>query len=140
MISIWDAHKENLSLRDAMNHLIEQSFVPASLSPRNGVALDVTESPEEFVVRATVPGTSKDNIDVRFEGDTLTIRARLQCEPARENERFLLRERFSGEVSRSVTFPVRIDAEKAAADYKDGVLTLTLPKSESVKPRTIKIG
>lgn len=140
MISIWDPRKDNLSLRDAMSHLIEQSFVPASLSPRHGLALDVLENGEAFVVRATLPGADKDKVDVRYEGDTLTIHAEIPAEPSGEGERYLLRERFSGEVHRTVTFPVRVDADKAAADYSNGVLTLTLPKSESVKPRSIKIG
>lgn len=140
MISIWDSRKDSLSLRDAMSHLIEQSFVPASLSSRHGLALDVLENAESFVVRATLPGADKDKIDVRFEGDTLTIRAEIVADAPAEGERFLLRERFNGEVSRTVTFPVRVDADKALADYRDGILTLTLPKSESVKPRTIKIG
>lgn len=140
MLSIWDTRKDNLSLRDAVNHLFEQSYVPASLSPRSGLALDVLESEDAFIVHAALPGADKDKVDVRFEGDTLTIRASLNEEGAPENARFLLRERFRGETHRSVTFPVRVDAEKASADFRDGVLTLTLPKSESVKPRTIKIG
>lgn len=140
MISIWDPRKESLSLRDAMSHLIEQSFVPAAMSSRNGLALDVLENEDSFVVRATLPGADKDKVDVRYEGDTLTIHAEIPGEPSGEGERYLLRERFSGEIHRTVTFPVRVDAEKAAADYHDGVLTLTLPKAESVKPRTIKIG
>lgn len=140
MLSIWDPRKDSLSLRDAMSHLLEQSFVPAAMGPRHGLALDVLESEEEFVVRASLPGADKEKVDVRYEGDTLSIRADINPEAPQEGWRSLLHERFSGEVSRAVTFPVRVDADRASADYKDGVLTLTLPKSESVKPRAIKIG
>jgi HSP20 family protein len=140
MLTLWDPRKDSLSLRDAMNRLFEQSYVPASLGPQSGLALDVIESADEFVVKAAMPGADKDKINVSFEDDTLTLHASLQNEVLSENSRFLLRERFSGEVRRSVTLPVRVDAEKAAAEYKDGILTLTLPKAESVKPRTIKIG
>ena len=56
-----------------------------------------------------------------------------------EGGRYLLRERFSGQVARSVTLPIHVNADQAQADYRDGVLLLTLPKADSVKPRTIKL-
>lgn len=138
MITLWDATKDQLSLRDAMNRLIEQSFVPAPPN-QGGFALDVIETAEDFVVRASLPGCERDKINVSFQDDTLTISAQLNQSAVPEKSRYLLHERFAGEARRSLTLPVRVDADKAAADYKDGVLTLTLPKSEAVKPRTIKI-
>lgn len=140
MLSLWDPRQDAPSLRETMNRLFEQSFVPSAMSAQSGVSLDVLETPEEYVVKASLPGTSREKVNVSFEDATLTIQGTLEAPEAPEKSRFLLRERFCGEYRRSVTFPVRVDADKASADYKDGVLTLTLPKSESVRPRTIKIG
>jgi HSP20 family protein len=91
-------------------------------------------------VIASLPGCSRDKVDIQFQKDTLTIKAMLN-EPAelQEGIRYRVRERWSGEVSRTVNLAVPIDAEKAKATFRDGVLTLSLPKAESVKPRSIPI-
>ena len=140
MISLWDPRNDALSLRDAMSRLFENSFVTTGLGPQAGVALDVVETAEAFVIKASLPGCEKDRINVSFENDTLTIQAELNGGVANEKGRYLVRERFAGKVSRSMSLPLRVDAERANAEYVDGVLTLTLPKSETVKARSIQIG
>src|SRR3712207_9498276 len=106
-ISRWDPWGDIVSLREAMNNLLEESFV----RPRQGaggpgpagLALDVRETPESFVVTASVPGVPAENVDITVLGDTLRIRGerREEREEGGQNERWLLRERRFGSFERS---------------------------------------
>lgn len=101
--------------------------------------LDVVESDEAYVVRAALPGLTAEDIHINVENDLLTISAE-QAESSEEsNERYLLRERRYGSFSRTMRLPKGIDGEQTTAEVKDGVLTLTLPKREEVKPRQIEV-
>jgi HSP20 family protein len=141
-LSLWSA-QDGISLRDAMSRLLEDSFIPATsqMAPvSRTMPLDVIENAEGYVVKASLPGCDKEKVEVSFEDDTLSIKATLEEEALPEGSRSLLRERWYGQVARSVRLPIAVDPDKAKAEFKNGVLTLTLPKAESVKPRTIKIG
>jgi HSP20 family protein len=147
-ITRWDPWGDIVSLREAMNNLLEESFVrPRPGMPGPGVAsslaLDVKETPDRFVVTASVPGVPSSDIDISVLGDTLRIRGQRteekESEEAGEGARWLLRERRFGAFERTVSLPSVVDAEKAAADFKDGVLTVTLPKAETAKPKNIPV-
>ncbi|MBX3170676.1 MAG: Hsp20/alpha crystallin family protein [Candidatus Eremiobacteraeota bacterium] len=101
--------------------------------------VDVLESHDELVVKANVPGTTKEQLEIHYEKDILTLKAEIPAENAPEQGKFLLRERTNGSVSRTFRLPFAIDAERAVAEYQNGVLILTLPKLESAKPRQIEI-
>ena len=145
-ITRWDPWGDIVSLREAMNNLLEESFV----RPRQGqgvagapagLALDVRETPEAFVVTASVPGVPAENVDITILGDMLRIRGerREEREEGGQNERWLLRERRFGSFERTVSLPTAVKADAATADFKDGVLTITLPKAEEAKPRSIPV-
>lgn len=145
-ITRWDPWGDIVSLREAMNNLLEESFV----RPRPGVsgpgmasslALDVKETPDQFTVTASVPGVPSSDIDISVLGDTLRIRGhrKEETEETGESGRWLLRERRFGAFERTVSLPTTVDAEHAAADFKDGVLTITLPKAEIAKPKNIPV-
>jgi HSP20 family protein len=142
-ISRWDPWGDIVSLREAMNNLLEESFV----RPRGGaggaagLAVDVRETPEAFVVTASVPGVSPDEVDITVLGDTLHIRGERREERSEEGEqgRWLIRERRVGSFERSIALPTTVKADAADADFKDGVLTITLPKAEEAKPRSIPV-
>jgi HSP20 family protein len=115
----WEPFSDLISLREAMNRLFEESFVrpwggalqPAGLeSP----AVDMYETEDAVVVKATIPGVEAENIEISTTSDLLTI-------------------------SRSLTLPTQVIAEDAEALFENGVLTLTLPKAEEVKPKAIKV-
>jgi len=111
-----------------------------SLTNNNfNITLDVHESEEGYTIVADVPGINSDNIDIRLHDDVLTITAENSDETTEERGKAILRERRSGKVSRSLRFPVNVNADAVEADYSDGVLTLTVPKAEEVKPRRIEI-
>jgi HSP20 family protein len=100
--------------------------------------VDVLETPEELVLVADLPGSSSEHIDIRYEDGELTLHGKVNERNPGE-VRTLLREYGVGHFNRVFTIGEQIDAEKIAAEYARGVLTLHLPKLEAAKPRTIKV-
>lgn len=144
-IERWDPFREAVSLRDAMNTLFQESFVRpgGGLSSSGNAALlplDITETEDAFVVKASLPGVTPDDVHITVQGDTLTISGESKAEEEKKGEHWHIRERRVGSFQRSVTLSTPVNSEQAQADYEHGVLTLRLPKSEAAKPRQIKIG
>jgi HSP20 family protein len=142
-IDRWDPFREAVSLREAMNALLQESFVrPGGFPSPNGLGLplDVCETENEFVVKASVPGVKPEDVQITVRGDTLTIRGERKAEEERKGGHWHLREHSHGLFQRSVTLSTPFDADQVQAHYEHGVLTLTLPKAEAAKPRQIKIG
>jgi len=146
-ITRWDPWGDIVSLREAMNNLLEESFVrprpggPSGPGMASSLALDVKETPDQFTVTASVPGVPSSDIDISVLGDTLRIRGhrKEETEERAEGGRWLLRERRFGAFERTVSLPTTVDAERASADFKDGVLTIILPKAEIAKPKNIPV-
>jgi len=140
----WDPFREAISLRDAMNSLLQESFVrPGSMQGQSGhgtLPLDITETENEFVVKASLPGVKPEDVEITVHGDTLTIRGESKGEEEKKGEHWHLRERRYGSFQRSVALATPVNSDQAQAHYEHGVLTLTLPKSEAAKPRQIKVG
>jgi len=143
-IERWDPFREAVSLRDAMNQLFQESFVrpgqgvvnaPAAMLP-----LDVQETDDAFVVHASLPGMKPDEVQITVHGDTVTIRGDHQSEDKKDEGTWHLRERRMGSFQRTLTLSTPVDSDKADAQFENGVLSLTLPKSEQAKPKQIKIG
>jgi HSP20 family protein len=103
------------------------------------LSLDMYETDDNVVVKTSIPGVKADEIDVSVTGDTLTIKAETKEEEEISRESYLRRERRFGSYCRSVTLPGGLETDKAEADYTDGILSLTFPKAEEVKPKSIKI-
>lgn len=138
----WEPFNELVSLRDAMDRLFEDSIIrPRSwLSfDGDGLPVDVYETKEDIVIKAAVPGVKPEDIDISITGDTLTIKGEYKEEEKVEKEDYYRRERHVGAFSRAIELPLEVNAEKASAEFADGVLTLTLPKSEEVMPKTIEV-
>jgi len=135
----WNPSRELVSLREAMDRLFEDSFVrPLGSSERERrLPLDVYTTPSEIVVMASVPGLKPDEVDITIEGDTLTIGG--EVKPPLENVEYIFQERGFGKFSRTLTINVPVEHDKAEASFENGVLTITLPKAEAVKPKTIKV-
>ena len=143
----WDSYGEMMSLRQAMDSLFENALITPSGGSVGGAGqqggwglpLDVTENDDNFVVKASAPGISPDDLDITVNGDTLTIKGEVKAEEEKHGERYHLRERRFGSFSRSVTLPAPVKTDGVEADYHNGVLTLPLPKSDEVKPKRIAI-
>jgi HSP20 family protein len=100
--------------------------------------INVFNDGDDFVVVAELPGVKKEDLDIQVRGDTLRIRGRKTIAHS-EGASIHRRERVAGEFDRTVTLPDDIESAKVAAEYRDGVLTLRLPRAESAKPRTVAI-
>jgi HSP20 family protein len=98
-----------------------------------------TTGEHELVIKAEVPGMSKDDIDITVENFTLTIRGEKKTEQTVKDDQFHRVERSYGTFTRSFALPHTVDANKVEADYREGVLTIKLPQREEAKPRQIKV-
>jgi HSP20 family protein len=140
----WDPVRNALSLREAMDRLFEESFARSRgwSTLAEGVerlALDVRESDDDLTVKASIPGVKPKDIDISVTGDSLTIKGETHEETEEKEGNYHMRERRFGAFRRTITLPAPVKADEAEAEFKDGVLTLTLPKVEEVKPKSIKV-
>ena len=103
------------------------------------LALDVEENADAYTVRANLPGISQEAISVNIHEDVLTISAETVAENRDENSKMLIRERRFGQFSRSLRFPTNVDGDAVDASFDNGVLSITLPKADHVKPRQIPV-
>jgi HSP20 family protein len=127
-----------------MDRLFEESFVRpggSRLAAFEGEALavDMYETDDAVIVKTAVPGVNAEDIDISINGDILTINGETSAEEQVEEDSYIRRERRYGAFSRSVSIPVAIVAGEAEAECENGILTLTLPKAEEVKPKAIKV-
>lgn len=141
----WEPFNEMVSLRDAVSHLFEDAFIrPAGWPlPFEGSAwsmpVDVIETKDNVIVKAAVPGVKPDEIDVSITGDTLTIKGETKAEEKFTEGSYLRKEQRFGAFQRTLTLPANIVSDKTRAEFENGVLTLTLPKPEEMKPKAIKV-
>jgi HSP20 family protein len=139
----WRPFSELSSLRREMDRLWDSFFGERPLArmwEREWAPfLDVSETKDNFVVKAEVPGIDAKNIDISLTGDVLTIKGEKKQEKEEKEEAYHLVERNYGTFSRSVRLPAEVESAKIKTSYKNGILTVTLPKSERVKAKEIKI-
>lgn len=137
----WDPFGRLMSWPDIVRHMFESSLVRPSLLEPFGpdLALDMYETGDSVVVKVAVPGVKPDEIEVSVVGDTLTIRGETKVEEDVEEQSYIRRERRYGKFSRTITLPTRLETDKAEAEFENGILVLTLPKAEEVKPKSIQV-
>jgi HSP20 family protein len=104
-----------------------------------GLAVDVSETEKDILVRASLPGFKKEDVSIEVHDGVLTISAQNDEEKEEKGERYHRRERRMSSMSRSIALPAAVEDAKARAELKDGVLTLSLPKHEKVMPKKISI-
>ncbi len=139
-----DILSELAAWREAARQLVSESWDnPRDLRPTALasvlVPIDLLDAGSALVVRANMPGLDASNVSITVTGNALTIRGEPKIEPEQEGATYLRRERRASAFTRSLTLPIQVDADRAEATYRDGVLILTLPKAESVRPKTIKV-
>lgn len=139
----WEPLGGLTSLRQAMDRLFEDSFVrPSRLWPdmlSEEPALDMYQTDKDVVVKASLPGMKPEEVDVSVTGDVLTIKGEHKEEQEVKEADYFQKERRYGTFQRSLRLPVAVKSDKADAVFEDGILTLTLPKTEEVKPKQIKV-
>lgn len=130
-------------LQTDMNDLFSQFFADWEQSGTSlGAyvpAMDLLEQDDQLIVKAELPGMTAEDIDISVQGNVLTLRGEKKEERNEEGKRFHYVERRSGMFHRTLSLPTEVDAENINASYRDGVLTIKLPKSEAAKPRRIAV-
>jgi HSP20 family protein len=138
----WDPFAEFGSLRRAMDRLFED-YAPTRVVRGEGSELtfpvDLSESEGEVILKAVLPGIKPEDVELTVNEGVLTIRGEAKSETTEEKENFYRREIRYGSFARSLPLPSRVKQEEAEAEFKDGILTVHLPKAEEARPKSIKI-
>jgi HSP20 family protein len=142
----WSPYRNLLHVNREMENLFEDFFGTArrgneekALTATWAPDVDLSENKEGYTLRAEVPGVSKEEVKVTLTDDVLTVSGEKKYEKEVKEESFHRSERAYGVFSRSFKLPGSIQADKIKAEYRDGVLTLSIPKAESLKPKEITI-
>ncbi len=137
----WEPMREMMTLREAMDRLFDEAFTrPLSLSGVSAMpAIDMYQTDDEVVVKAALPGIKADDVQISVTGDLLTLRGEFKQENEKKDATYHIREHRYGTFERSIMLPTDVQTDKAKADFENGILTITLPKAEAVKPKTITI-
>jgi HSP20 family protein len=145
MLTRWEPFREMRRIHDALDRMMDDTLYPNSLLDEldEGPALiDLYETDNDVVVKATMPGVNTDDIDISITGDLLNIKAEVHKDKEKKgdgNIQYHLREQRYKRFFRSLRLPTAVESAKAEAEFQNGVLKLTLPKAEEVKPKSIKI-
>lgn len=140
----WEPFVGLPGLRSALDGLFEDvssspDFVTLWGEHIHRFPLDVYETDNEMVLKASLPGLKPEEVDISLSGDILTIKGETREEKEVKEEDYLRRERHYGAFSRSMSLPSGLNTDKIEAVFENGILTLTIPKAEEVKPRSIKV-
>ncbi len=141
-INRWDPFRNFSAFQDQFNRMVESSL---KASPDNSAlttwapAVDIYETENDLVLKADLPEVAEKDIDIRVENNMLTIRGERKFEESVKEDNYLRVERAYGSFSRSFSLPTTVDTESIKANYKNGVLTVELPKRAESKPKQVKI-
>ena len=142
----YNPNRSYLSMQDTMNSLVNALFNTELTGTANengeyAPRMDMKETEDAYTIKLTMPGVDKDNIDISVSEGILTVKGETKEDEEQEDEKatWLVREHKHCTYYRSVRLPSEVQADKAEAEYKNGVLNLTLPKAEEVKPKSIPV-
>jgi HSP20 family protein len=131
-----------MTLREAMDRLFDDAFT-RPLNIRDGgwssPAVDMFQTDDEVVVKAALPGFKADEVQINVTGDVLTLRGEVKQQEETKERAWHIREQRWNSFERSIALPTDVRADRASADFENGILTVTLPKAEEVKPKTITV-
>jgi HSP20 family protein len=142
-LSVWPTFGRLFGLHDELDRLLDNPLGELTrtselLSVRNP-ALDVYEDDDNVIVKAELPGMKKEDIEVSLHNGALSIAGERKREEKLQDIETYRSERFVGRFHRSIALPSEVKADQVAANYKDGILTITLPKVEAAKPKQIEV-
>jgi HSP20 family protein len=146
MITRFDPFREINALHNAMTRALQTAGTGTTLGDELGTTgsfvppVDIYEDENSLSLRLEIPGMKQEDLDIRLENHTLTVRGERKFEKEEKEENFHRIERRYGSFTRSFTLPNTVDTDNVNADYKDGVLTIMLTKRAETKPKQIKIG
>jgi HSP20 family protein len=140
----WEPFRNLIDIQGEVNRLLDtfvgRPMTAASAQGRTWLpAVDMHETKDDLVLKVELPGVREKDVAVSITGDLLTIRGERRWEDESKEQKFLHVERVYGRFERLIQLPMAVQADKVKAAYRDGVLEITLPKAEELKPREIKI-
>ena len=138
----WEPVREMMTLREAMDRLFDDAFTrPINMAGVSSAmpAIDLYQNNDVVVVKAALPGLKADDVQISVTGEMLTLRGEFKRENEQKEATWHIREQRYGMFERSVMLPTDVQTDKAKADFENGMLTITLPKAEAVKPKSISI-
>jgi HSP20 family protein len=145
-ITRWNPLREMAAMQNALDRIFDDSWrgwqpvFGEGGNALNNLALDVQENDNEYIVSTELPGVQSDNINVRLHNDMLTIEGEIRERTVeKEGTRSLMKERYYGRFSRTIRLPQPVHRDKVEANFENGVLTLTLPKSPEAQPHMIPV-
>jgi HSP20 family protein len=141
----WEPFPDLMTLQERMNRVFDESVGRhrGAQEPLNSgawsPAVDIYETEQDIVLKAELPEINQKDIDIQLENNTLTLRGERKFERETKEENYHRVERAYGSFCRSFTLPSTVDQDKIKAEYKDGILKVTMPKREETKPKQIKV-
>jgi HSP20 family protein len=137
----FEPMREMVRMSDAMDRLFDNIYGGGWRNNElfDSPSVDLYQTENEIVVKASLPGMKADDIQISVVGDVLTLRGETKMEEEVKEASYHIRERRSGSFARSMPLPSAVQADKAKAEFENGVLTLTLPKAEEMRPKTITV-
>ena len=139
----WEPAREMMTLRDAMDRLFDDAFTRPLRMYDGGQmsvpAVDMYQTDNEVVVKAAIPGVKADDVRINVTGEVLIIKGETREKEETKDKAYHIREQRWGMFERTVALPTDVVADKAKAEFENGILTITLPKAEEVRPKTISI-
>lgn len=138
----WEPAREMMTLREAMDHLFDDAFTrPLRMNDGHWSipAVDMYQTDNEIVVKAAIPGVKTEDVQINVTGEILTLKGEIKEKEEVKEKAYHLREQRWGTFERSIALPTDVIADKAKAEFENGVLTITLPKADEVRPKSITI-
>lgn len=141
----WAPHRNTWRMHNRMNRIFDDFFAPAlntdaELAVQNwNPSADVYEEDTQYVIKAALPGIDKKDIHIDFENNTLVLKGERTEDKEVKEENYYRKEMAYGKFQRSFALPEGVEADSIKADYKDGVLKITIPKPETKQPKTITV-
>jgi HSP20 family protein len=141
----WDPFRDMVTIREKMNRLFEDAFTARGGDDKDITAstwmpaVDIFENENELVLTAEIPGIDEKDVEIKIEDNTLTLKGERKFEKETKEENYHRIERSYGSFYRAFTLPNYVDTDKVQAQHENGVLKISMPKREEVRPRTVKI-
>jgi len=138
----WEPAREMMTLREAMDHLFDDAFTqPLRLGDGHWSmpAVDMYQTDHEVVIKAAIPGVKTEDVQINVTGEVLTIKGEMKEKEEVKEKAYHLREQRWGAFERTIALPTDVIADKAKAEFENGILTISLPKAEEVRPKSISI-
>jgi HSP20 family protein len=142
----WEPAREMMTLREAMDRLFDDAFTRPLGFGGNGngsawsaPAVDMYQTENEVVVKASLPGIKAEEVQINVTGDVLIIKGETNQKDETQEKAYHIREQRWGMFERSIGLPTAVVADKAKAEFENGIVTITLPKAEEAKPKSITI-